>query len=157
MVDPTPMPVCLHTARLEQLGFNALLQLMIGVPLEMVHGLLRISLLYLAGVLAGEAGGAPGPPHCGPHPHGVPLLHTGSLTVSITDMRAPVVGGSGGVYALCSAHLANVVMVTGQPGWGGGGAPGALLTACLMLHQNWAGMRCPYKLLRMVLALVCSK
>ncbi|KPP72997.1 rhomboid-related protein 1-like, partial [Scleropages formosus] len=53
-----------------------------------------------------------------------------SLTVSITDMRAPVVGGSGGVYALCSAHLANVVM-------------------------NWAGMRCPYKLLRMILALVC--
>lgn len=41
---------------LEQLGFNALLQLMIGVPLEMVHGLLRISLLYLAGVLAGEQG-----------------------------------------------------------------------------------------------------
>uniref|UniRef100_A0A8C0IAX5 rhomboid protease n=1 Tax=Bubo bubo TaxID=30461 RepID=A0A8C0IAX5_BUBBB len=71
---------------LEQLGFNALLQLMIGVPLEMVHGILRISFLYLAGVLAG------------------------SLTVSITDMRAPLVGGSGGVYALCSAHLANVVM-----------------------------------------------
>ncbi|XP_021431202.2 rhomboid-related protein 1 isoform X2 [Oncorhynchus mykiss] len=71
---------------LEQLGFNALLQLMIGVPLEMVHGILRISLLYMAGVVAG------------------------SLTVSITDMRAPVVGGSGGVYALCSAHLANVVM-----------------------------------------------
>lgn len=40
-------------------------------------------------------------------------LSAGSLTVSITDMRAPVVGGSGGVYALCSAHLANVVMVTG--------------------------------------------
>lgn len=39
--------------RLEQLGFNALLQLMIGVPLEMVHGILRISFLYLAGVLAG--------------------------------------------------------------------------------------------------------
>lgn len=42
----------------------------------------------------------------------IPLsLSSGSLTVSITDMRAPVVGGSGGVYALCSAHLANVVMV----------------------------------------------
>lgn len=27
---------------------------MIGVPLEMVHGILRISLLYMAGVLAGE-------------------------------------------------------------------------------------------------------
>lgn len=39
---------------LEQLGFNALLQLMIGVPLEMVHGIVRISLLYMAGVLAGE-------------------------------------------------------------------------------------------------------
>lgn len=39
---------------LEQLGFNALLQLMIGVPLEMVHGILRISLLYMAGVLAGR-------------------------------------------------------------------------------------------------------
>ncbi|PWA21952.1 hypothetical protein CCH79_00015620 [Gambusia affinis] len=39
---------------LEQLGFNALLQLMIGVPLEMVHGILRISLLYMAGVLAAE-------------------------------------------------------------------------------------------------------
>lgn len=38
---------------MEQLGFNALLQLMIGVPLEMVHGILRISFLYLAGVLAG--------------------------------------------------------------------------------------------------------
>jgi membrane associated rhomboid family serine protease len=50
------IPWCLfaHVASLEQLGFNALLQLMIGVPLEMVHGLLRISLLYLAGVLAGE-------------------------------------------------------------------------------------------------------
>lgn len=49
--------------RLEQLGFNALLQLMIGVPLEMVHGILRISFLYLAGVLAGgcscpQGGGA---------------------------------------------------------------------------------------------------
>lgn len=50
-------------------------------------------------------------------------LPTGSLTVSITDMRAPVVGGSGGVYALCSAHLANVVMVMGPPFWGGGKGP----------------------------------
>lgn len=55
---------------MEQLGFNALLQLMIGVPLEMVHGILRISFLYLAGVLAGGCvpgvvgGGVPvGPRH----------------------------------------------------------------------------------------------
>lgn len=31
--------------------------------------------------------------------------------MSVTDMTAPVVGSSGGVYALVSAHLANVVMV----------------------------------------------
>uniref|UniRef100_A0A8C5JQA5 rhomboid protease n=1 Tax=Junco hyemalis TaxID=40217 RepID=A0A8C5JQA5_JUNHY len=101
---------------LEQLGFNALLQLMIGVPLEMVHGILRISFLYLAGVLAG------------------------SLTVSITDMRAPLVGGSGGVYALCSAHLANVVMVSqGTRGHGGdrGGQGGWLCRVGSMLGDAW--------------------
>lgn len=114
-------------ARLEQLGFNALLQLMIGVPLEMVHGLLRISLLYLAGVLAGEAGLYPlATSLVGLTLTAVHLLYTGSLTVSITDMRAPVVGGSGGVYALCSAHLANVVMVMGQPRWGVGRGPQGL-------------------------------
>ncbi|NXK90315.1 RHBL1 protein, partial [Formicarius rufipectus] len=85
---------------LEQLGFNALLQLMIGVPLEMVHGILRISFLYLAGVLAG-----------GPHP-----CATASLVPSIHPSIHPS-----------------------------------------LLSQNWAGMRCPYKLLRMVLALVCSE
>ncbi|KAL8175042.1 UNVERIFIED_CONTAM: Rhomboid- protein 1 [Gekko kuhli] len=138
---------------LEQLGFNALLQLMIGIPLEMVHGILRISFLYLAGVLAEHMensvsrslrfrlladrqpcrlGKLPSGPSAIPGAFSSRFLPSppGSLTVSITDMRAPLVGGSGGVYALCSAHLANVVM-------------------------NWAGMRCPYKLLRMVLALVC--
>jgi rhomboid-related protein 1/2/3 len=90
----------------------------------------------------------------------IPFIHTGSLTVSITDMRAPVVGGSGGVYALCSAHLANVVMVMGLPRMGvWDGTHLVCFTASLSVcpHQNWAGMRCPYKLLRMVLALVCSE
>lgn len=32
--------------------------------------------------------------------------------------------------------------------------PIVCLSVC---SQNWAGMRCPYKLLRMVLALVCSE
>nr|XP_023992974.1 rhomboid-related protein 3-like [Salvelinus alpinus] len=45
-------------------------------------------------------------------------------------MTAPVVGSSGGVYALVSAHLANVVM-------------------------NWSGMKCQFKLFRMAMALVC--
>ncbi len=40
------------------------------------------------------------------------IITTGSLAVSVTDMTAPVVGSSGGVYALVSAHLANVVMVS---------------------------------------------
>eukprot|EP00061_Rhincodon_typus_P013350 g39670.t1 len=37
----------------EHLGFNVVLQLLVGVPLEMVHGALRISFIYLAGILAG--------------------------------------------------------------------------------------------------------
>lgn len=74
-------------AGIEHLGLNMAMQLLVGVPLEMVHGALRIGLVYVCGVLAG------------------------SLAVSVTDMTAPVVGSSGGVYALVSAHLANVVMV----------------------------------------------
>lgn len=74
-------------------------------------------------------------------------------------MRAPVVGGSGGVYALCSAHLANVVMVTGLSGgvWEGDHLAHLMVFLSACPPQNWAGMRCPYKLLRMVLALVCSE
>ncbi|XP_063312246.1 rhomboid-related protein 3 isoform X1 [Pelobates fuscus] len=93
-------------AGIEHLGVNVALQLLVGVPLEMVHGALRIGFLYIAGVLAG------------------------SLAVSVADMTAPVVGSSGGVYALVSAHLANIVM-------------------------NWSGMQCQFKLLRMAFALIC--
>uniref|UniRef100_A0A8C2UKB3 Rhomboid-related protein 3 n=1 Tax=Coturnix japonica TaxID=93934 RepID=A0A8C2UKB3_COTJA len=73
-------------AGIEHLGLNVVLQLLVGVPLEMVHGAARISFVYVAGVVAG------------------------SLAVSVADMTAPVVGSSGGVYALVSAHLANIVM-----------------------------------------------
>ncbi|XP_017337289.1 rhomboid-related protein 3 isoform X2 [Ictalurus punctatus] len=95
-------------AGIEHLGLNMAMQLLVGVPLEMVHGAARIGLIYLCGVLAGD----------------------GSLVVSVVDMTAPVVGSSGGVYALVSAHLANVVM-------------------------NWSGMKCQFKLFRMAMALVC--
>lgn len=44
--------------------------------------------------------------------HKALLFPPGSLAVSVADMRAPVVGSSGGVYALVSAHLANIVMVS---------------------------------------------
>ncbi|ELW61784.1 Rhomboid-related protein 3 [Tupaia chinensis] len=93
-------------AGIEHLGLNVVLQLLVGVPLEMVHGATRIGLVYVAGVVAG------------------------SLAVSVADMTAPVVGSSGGVYALVSAHLANIVM-------------------------NWSGMKCQLKLLRMAVALIC--
>ncbi|XP_038127646.1 rhomboid-related protein 3 isoform X4 [Cyprinodon tularosa] len=97
--------VFMHTG-IEHLSLNMAMQLLVGVPLEMVHGAQRIGLIYVCGVLAG------------------------SLAVSVTDMTAPVVGSSGGVYALVSAHLANVVM-------------------------NWSGMKCQFKLFRMAMALVC--
>ncbi|KAF5896999.1 rhomboid-related protein 3 isoform X1, partial [Clarias magur] len=97
--------IFMHTG-IEHLGLNMAMQLLVGVPLEMVHGATRIGLIYMCGVLAG------------------------SLVVSVVDMAAPVVGSSGGVYALVSAHLANVVM-------------------------NWSGMKCQFKLFRMAMALVC--
>jgi len=41
--------------RIEHLGLNMAMQLLVGVPLEMVHGALRIGLVYMCGVLAGES------------------------------------------------------------------------------------------------------
>lgn len=46
------MTVLCH--RVEQLGLNVVLQLLVGVPLEMVHGATRIGLVYVAGVVAGR-------------------------------------------------------------------------------------------------------
>ncbi|XP_043336607.1 rhomboid-related protein 3 isoform X4 [Cervus elaphus] len=39
-------------AGIEHLGLNVVLQLLVGVPLEMVHGATRIGLVYVAGVVA---------------------------------------------------------------------------------------------------------
>jgi rhomboid-related protein 1/2/3 len=68
------------------LTFNLIVQILIGIPLEMVHGSGRIACIYLAGVLAG------------------------SLGTSIFDSNAYLVGSSGGVYALLAAHLANIML-----------------------------------------------
>lgn len=57
-----------------------------GLPLEMVHGSMRIGCVYLAGVLAGSMG------------------------TSVFDPEVYLVGASGGVYALLAAHLANVML-----------------------------------------------
>ncbi|KAL4240973.1 Rhomboid-related protein 3 [Mactra antiquata] len=68
------------------LFFNMLIQIVVGIPLEMIHGSCRIAIIYFAGVLAG------------------------SLGTSIFDMNAVLVGASGGVYALLAGHLANIVL-----------------------------------------------
>uniref|UniRef100_A0A914XP94 rhomboid protease n=1 Tax=Plectus sambesii TaxID=2011161 RepID=A0A914XP94_9BILA len=66
--------------------FNLTVQLLIGLPLEMVHGSGRIAFVYLSGVVAG------------------------SLAASVFDPDVYLVGGSGGVYALLAAHVANVFL-----------------------------------------------
>lgn len=68
------------------LSFNVLIQIVVGIPLEMIHGSCRVALVYLSGVLAG------------------------SIAASIFDTNAVLVGASGGVYALLAAHLANIVL-----------------------------------------------
>ncbi|CAG9126400.1 hypothetical protein JYU34_011694 [Plutella xylostella] len=65
---------------------NLLVQLFLGVPLEMVHRWWRVLLVYAAGVAAG------------------------SLATSLTDPRVYLAGASGGVYALIAAHIATIIM-----------------------------------------------
>ncbi|XP_037937672.1 protein rhomboid-like [Teleopsis dalmanni] len=68
------------------LSFNILIQLLFGVPLELVHGSLRVAVIYLAGVFAG------------------------SLGTSVVDSEVYLVGASGGVYALLAAQLASILL-----------------------------------------------
>lgn len=66
---------------------NILMQLLLGLPLEIVHKW-RIVVVYLCGVLAGSMG------------------------TSLTTPQVYLVGASAGVYALITAHLANVCLVS---------------------------------------------
>ncbi|XP_022902730.1 rhomboid-related protein 2 [Onthophagus taurus] len=65
---------------------NLFVQLLLGVPLEMVHKWWRVLIVYLAGVIAG------------------------SLGTSVTDPSVWLAGASGGVYALITAHIASIIM-----------------------------------------------
>ncbi|XP_064616451.1 rhomboid-related protein 2-like [Liolophura sinensis] len=65
--------------------FNLIFQLLLGLPLEMVHKWWRILVIYLLGVLAG------------------------SLAHSVTDPGIALAGASGGCYALIGAHIAAVI------------------------------------------------
>lgn len=65
---------------------NLIFQLLLGLPLEMVHKFWRVGIVYCLGVIAG------------------------SLCTSIVDPRTMLVGASGGCYALIGAHFAIVIM-----------------------------------------------
>jgi len=76
--------MCLH-AGAAHITSNLFLQVIVGIPLEMVHGSLRVFALYLLGGIAG------------------------SCCVSIFDDRTNIVGASAGVYALTAAHVATIL------------------------------------------------
>ncbi|KAH3751860.1 hypothetical protein DPMN_186439, partial [Dreissena polymorpha] len=65
---------------------NLIFQLLLGLPLEMVHKWWRVLIVYFVGVIAG------------------------SLAHSLTDHDIALAGASGGCYALIGAHLASVVV-----------------------------------------------
>jgi len=73
---------------------NLFVQLLLGVPLEMVHRWWRVLIIYFAGVLAG------------------------SLGTSITDPFTRLAGASGGVYAILLAHIATIIMNWSEMRWG---------------------------------------
>lgn len=72
--------------RVFHLVVNLLVQIMLGIPLEMVHKWWRVLIIYIAGVLAG------------------------SLGTSVSDPTVYLAGASGGVYALITAHVATIIM-----------------------------------------------
>jgi len=80
--------VLLLIFRRTHLTVNLIVQLLLGVPLEMVHRGWRVVLIYLSGVLAG------------------------SLATSVTDPSVYLAGASGGVYALITAHVATIIIVS---------------------------------------------
>ncbi|XP_015114466.1 rhomboid-related protein 2-like [Diachasma alloeum] len=72
---------------------NLLVQILLGIPLEMVHRWWRVLIIYFAGVIAG------------------------SLGTSVALPNSSLNGASGGVYALMTAHLAAIIMNWQQMKW----------------------------------------
>lgn len=71
---------------LDHIFFNLIIQLFLGIALELVHCWWRVALVYLAGVISG------------------------SLGTSFMNPCKGLVGASGGVYALITAHIATIFM-----------------------------------------------
>ncbi|KAG0711816.1 Rhomboid-related protein 1 [Chionoecetes opilio] len=68
------------------LTMNLIMQTLLGLLLELVHGWWRVGIIYMSGVLAG------------------------SLSQSLAMPRAYLAGASGGVYAIVYAHLGNLLL-----------------------------------------------
>jgi membrane associated rhomboid family serine protease len=66
---------------------NLAVLLVLGIPLEMVHGWWRVLTIFFTGAVFG------------------------SLLTSVTDPTVYLAGASGGVYAIITAHLATIIMV----------------------------------------------
>uniref|UniRef100_A0A7E4W4U4 Rhomboid protease n=1 Tax=Panagrellus redivivus TaxID=6233 RepID=A0A7E4W4U4_PANRE len=77
--------VLLHNGYLHVI-MNLIMQLLLGLSLELVHNGLRIAAIYFAGAF------------------------TGALLFFVFDPKTYLVGASAGVYALISAHLADVFL-----------------------------------------------
>lgn len=73
-------------AGVEHIVSNLFMQLLLGIPLELVHKGFEVGMVYLAGVVAG------------------------SLSSSIFDPLSALVGASGGVYALIGGYFMNAVV-----------------------------------------------
>uniref|UniRef100_A0A8C6VK33 Rhomboid-related protein 2 n=1 Tax=Naja naja TaxID=35670 RepID=A0A8C6VK33_NAJNA len=73
-------------AGVEHIIGNLVLQLCLGIPLELVHKGHRVGAVYLAGVIGG------------------------SLASSICDPLLGLVGASGGVYALIGGYFMNIIL-----------------------------------------------
>ncbi|XP_013871788.1 rhomboid-related protein 2 [Austrofundulus limnaeus] len=73
-------------AGVEHIVGNLLMQLLLGIPLELVHKGFEVGMVYMSGVLAG------------------------SLASSIFDPLSALVGASGGVYALLGGYFMNAVV-----------------------------------------------
>lgn len=73
-------------AGVEHILGNLFMQLLLGIPLELVHKGFEVGMVYMAGVLAG------------------------SLASSIFDPLSALVGASGGVYALIGGYFMNAIV-----------------------------------------------
>lgn len=66
--------------------FNLLIQLAVGIPLEIVHEFKAIFIIYIGGIISGSLGN------------------------SIADPHSYLAGSSSGCYALIAAHMSNLII-----------------------------------------------